>query len=116
MLSTRYGVEKRFDDPPGTYGENVPDWEAVSHDWDGVHLTFGGFLTSSLVRTEGSQGWSRLWSWESERTLWLRPSFERWTEREVMTRRPSTLIEFRPMRLVRADNGGESSKVLRKES
>ncbi|MCP4227917.1 MAG: hypothetical protein GY773_31610, partial [Actinomycetia bacterium] len=24
----------------------VPDWNAVAEDWDGVHLTWGGFLTT----------------------------------------------------------------------
>jgi hypothetical protein len=114
-LCTKYGVQKLIDDPPGTRGEMVPDWEAVSRDWDGVHLTFGGFLTSYLVTTEGSGGWARLWSWESERTLWLRPSFERWTEEAGMARQPSPLIEFRPIRLTRPSHADASAKVLRRD-
>jgi hypothetical protein len=29
-----------------------PDWQAVSQDWDGVHLSVGGLLTTERVRGE----------------------------------------------------------------
>ena len=32
------------------------DWEAAAKDWDGVHLTFGGLLTSDSVRVASSAG------------------------------------------------------------
>ena len=51
------------------------DWEAAAKDWDGVHLTFGGLLTSDSVRVASSAGWSMLMFWDLEQTLWLRWAF-----------------------------------------
>lgn len=52
------------------------DWEAAAKDWDGVHLTFGGLLTSDSVRIASSAGWSMLMFWDLEQTLWLRWAFD----------------------------------------
>ena len=52
------------------------DWEAAAKDWDGVHLTFGGLLTSDSVRVASSAGWSMLMFWDLEQTLWLRWAFD----------------------------------------
>ncbi len=54
---------------------SFPDWSAVAHDWDAVHLTLGGLLTSEQVRVESSAGWTELWGWGAEQTLWLRWCF-----------------------------------------
>jgi hypothetical protein len=57
-------------------GHVLPDWAAVAADYDGVHLSWAGFLT-----TEGYVGdlvdgsVSMLRYWGSERTLWLRDVF-----------------------------------------
>jgi hypothetical protein len=59
----------------GDDGRLVPDWSTVSRDWDGVHLSLGGLLTSEQVRVESVAGWSEHWAWNAELTLWLRRCF-----------------------------------------
>lgn len=71
----------------GEDGRIVPDWSAVADDWDGVHLTLGGLLTSHLVQIDSDEGWSKLWGWDVEQTLWLRWCFDRV---ERMEERPLT--------------------------
>ncbi len=66
----------RRDDPAGE-GSIAPDWSAVRRDWDAVHLSFLGLLTTPFVRTETAAGASMLWSWDSEGTIWLRREFLR---------------------------------------
>ena len=56
-------------------GKLVPDWSQVARDWDAVHLSFGGYLTSEQVRVESEHGWTYHWAWEHEATLWLRWMF-----------------------------------------
>ena len=50
----------------------VPNWGAVSEEWDGVHLSLGGLLTAHQNRYESSAGWSMVDSWDAEQTYWLR--------------------------------------------
>ncbi len=50
----------------------VPNWGAISEEWDGVHLSFGGMLTTEQGRYESSVGWTMLESWQAEQTYWLR--------------------------------------------
>jgi hypothetical protein len=59
----------------GEDGRIVPDWSAVARDWDAVHLTLGGQLSAEQVRVESPAGWSELWGWDNEQTLWLRWCF-----------------------------------------
>lgn len=85
-LSVRHGLRSvPADTPhPGGYpgqpwGANdglVPDWQAVATAWDGVHLTLWGFLTATQTRVRSEAGWSELWNWEGEQTVWLRWVFE----------------------------------------
>lgn len=49
----------------------VPDWRAVSQDWDGVHLSFGGWITTEQVRRWSSVGESMMEFWNAEKTVWL---------------------------------------------
>ena len=56
----------------GDKGRLVPDWSAVAADWDGVHLTFGGWLTTEQVRVDSASGWTYHWAWDAEQTMWLR--------------------------------------------
>ena len=49
----------------------VPDWRAVSQDWDGVHLSFGGWITTEQIRYRSSAGESMMEFWNSEKTVWL---------------------------------------------
>lgn len=61
----------------------VPDWDRVRSDYDGVHLTWAGFMTTEgrvLELSDGSVTMLRYWS--SERTLWLTDVF---AEPEVLS-------------------------------
>ena len=50
----------------------VPDWAAVAADFDGVHLSWAGFLTAEgYVSDLDGDDVSMLRYWFSERTLWL---------------------------------------------
>ena len=55
----------------------VPNWGAVAEEWDGVHLSFGGLLTTEQNRHESVSGWKHGWAmldfWHAEQTYWLRP-------------------------------------------
>ena len=53
-------------------GRLVPDWGAVSEEWEGVNLSLGGALTAEQVRFESSAGWTMLDYWHVEQTYWLR--------------------------------------------
>ena len=54
----------------------LPDWEAVAHDFDGVHLSWAGFLTAEgFVSDLSAGGVTMLRYWASERTLWLHDVF-----------------------------------------
>ncbi len=58
-------------------GRLVPDWNSVVREWDGIHLTFGGLLSSDLVAVESHEGVSQMRFWEFEQTQWLRWCFDR---------------------------------------
>lgn len=54
----------------------VPDWRSVAEAYDGVHLSWAGFLTSEGCVTDLDRGdVAMLRYWFSERTLWLRDVF-----------------------------------------
>ena len=65
-LCVRYPARYRRD------GRLVPNWGAVSEEWDGVHLSLGGLLTTEQARYESSAGWTMLEYWHAEQTYWLR--------------------------------------------
>ena len=50
----------------------VPNWGTAAEEWDGVHLSFGGLLTTEQARYESESGWTMLESWHAEQTYWLR--------------------------------------------
>ena len=52
-----------------------PIGSKVARDWDAVHLSFGGYLTSEQIRVESEHGWTYHWAWDHEGTLWLRWMF-----------------------------------------
>ena len=60
----------------GEDGRLVPDWSAVARDFDAVHLSLGGLLTSEQVRIASVAGWSIHDKWDLEQTLWLHWRFE----------------------------------------
>ena len=47
----------------------VPNWGAVSEEWDGVHLSLGGLLITEQGRYESRAGWTMLESWQSRADL-----------------------------------------------
>ena len=54
----------------------VPDWRAVAADFDGVHLSWAGFLTTEGYISDLADGSvTMLRYWSSERTLWLADVF-----------------------------------------
>jgi hypothetical protein len=52
-------------------GRLVPNWQAVSERWDGVHITLGGALSCEQARYEWDDEWSMLQFWHTEKTRWL---------------------------------------------
>ena len=55
----------------------LPDWERVRDEYDGVHLSWAGYLTTEGYVHELADGSvTMLRYWFSERTLWLRDVFE----------------------------------------
>ncbi len=54
-----------------------PNWQAIAHDWDGVHLSAGGLLTTERVIWGKSGARTHLFGWQVESTAWLRWVFER---------------------------------------
>jgi hypothetical protein len=54
----------------------VPDWRSVAERYDGVHLSWAGFITSEGCITDvGGDSVTMLRYWFSERTLWLADVF-----------------------------------------
>jgi hypothetical protein len=54
----------------------LPDWGAAANDYDGVHLSWAGFLTAEgYVADLGDGSLTMLRYWGSERTLWLNDVF-----------------------------------------
>ena len=54
----------------------VPNWAAVAADYDGVHLSWAGFITTEgHVCDLGAGAVAMLRYWGSERTLWLKDVF-----------------------------------------
>ncbi len=54
-----------------------PNWQAVAQDWDGVHLSTGGLLTTERVRWGEPGAQTHLYGWDAESTVWLRWVFGR---------------------------------------
>lgn len=57
-------------------GRLVPDFAAVTREWDAVHLSLGGLLIADQVRLDGPEGPTELLGWDCEQTVWLRWVFE----------------------------------------
>jgi hypothetical protein len=52
-----------------------PNWQAVAQDWEGIHLSTGGLLTTERVRWGRPGTQSHLYGWGVESTVWLRWAF-----------------------------------------
>ena len=75
-------------------GKLVPDWSKVARDWDAIHLSFGGYLTSEQVRVESEHGWTYHWAWHHEAALWLRWMFNGYERLEDYRRDESDSPDF----------------------
>lgn len=53
-------------------GGLVPDWSAVAREVAGVHVSFGGFLTTHWRTVTSDAGSTTLWAWHHESTHWIR--------------------------------------------
>jgi hypothetical protein len=52
----------------------LPNWSAVSHDWDAVHLSVSAYLSLAGVRLSvGPHASTMLAGWNPDETYWLRP-------------------------------------------
>ncbi len=65
---TYTGMEQR----PDRSRRLDPDWSKVSRDFDGVHLSVGGWLTTEDLPFESGSAITELRSWNMESTVWLR--------------------------------------------
>ncbi len=61
--------------PPKSAMRLDPDWSRVSRDWDGVHLSVGGWLTAEDAPAESGGVTTELRGWNMESTAWFRWSF-----------------------------------------
>jgi hypothetical protein len=62
-------------DPPKSATRLDPDWSKVSRDWDGVHLSVGGWLTAEDAPQDSGGVMTELRGWNMESTAWFRWSF-----------------------------------------
>lgn len=60
-----------------SHGLIVPDYAAAARDWDAVHITIGALLTAAQVRVDGDDGWSMLWGFDAEMSIWMRPVWDK---------------------------------------
>lgn len=49
----------------------IPDWVAVSQDWDGVHVSLGGYLEAAYRAANAGGGFTLLAGWNPDETLRL---------------------------------------------
>ncbi|MGN6330649.1 MAG: hypothetical protein ACTHOD_03235 [Motilibacteraceae bacterium] len=49
----------------------VPDWPAVSQDYDAVHVSVRGYLTTAGLPLPVGEGWTLLAGWEPDASWWL---------------------------------------------
>ena len=73
---------------PSEAGTLVPDWRRLAGQYDGVHLTFAGLLTTPFVRETSAAGTTMLWSWDAEMTMWLPDAVRPGTALPVVDTRP----------------------------
>lgn len=70
-LCVEHPAESGPNTPPHAVGL-VPDWSLIAAQHDGVHLSFGGLLTTLWRTITSDAGATTLWAWDSESTQWLR--------------------------------------------
>jgi hypothetical protein len=54
----------------------LPDWRSVAAQWDGVHVSVAGYLTTAGMAVDSGDGAATLLAgWDADQTLWLRDVF-----------------------------------------
>ena len=54
----------------------LPDWRSVAAQWDGVHVSVAGYLSTSRMAVDSEGGAASLLAgWDADQTLWLRDVF-----------------------------------------
>ena len=54
----------------------LPDWRSVAAQWDGVHVSVAGYLsTAGMAVDSGGAAATLLAGWDADQTLWLRDVF-----------------------------------------
>jgi hypothetical protein len=54
----------------------TPAWERVAEDWDGVHMSVAGLLsTTCRVLPVGGRSVTSVMRWHTETTAWFHPAF-----------------------------------------
>lgn len=61
--------------PAGSATWLDPNWHEVARDWDGVHLSAGGWLTAEDLPYDAGGRTAELRGWNMESTVWLRWCF-----------------------------------------
>ena len=59
---------------------SIPDWAAVAADYDAVHLTMWGYLTTPGMAIPAAGGATVLAGWNPDTTYWLRPELVSYKE------------------------------------
>jgi hypothetical protein len=100
-LAARYGDAEGYRGPDQNLLASAaidhgpaPDWRRVAVDWDGVHLSFFGLLTTLYTPITTDDVSTTLWAWSSERTLWLRSAFDAVTPLPALDAEPYPLRQF----------------------
>jgi hypothetical protein len=71
---------------PAGSGRLDPDWSKVAEEWDGVHLSIGGWLTAEDVPYQSGGITTELRSWDMESTAWFRWPFSSVERGETLER------------------------------
>jgi hypothetical protein len=94
-LALRYGDLDAYAGPDSSLLSSAgidhgpgPVWHRVAADWDGIHLSFFGLLTTLYTQLTHDGITTTLWAWSSERTLWLRTAFQGVSQLEPLTEAP----------------------------
>ena len=54
----------------------LPDWRSVAAQWDGVHVSVAGYLSTARMAVDSGGGAATLLAgWDADQTLWLRDVF-----------------------------------------
>jgi hypothetical protein len=60
---------------PSGHSPTDPQWQSVSEDWDGIHVSLAGLLTAQDMVYESGDLTTELRGWDMESTAWFRWSF-----------------------------------------